>query len=164
MNSVDIDRSLVTPAEQVASFCENPKVGELFCDWMGAEILNRYLDRKQPPLTVDQIKIGLTNVKRSFCTSYGAAGLTIPIQHEFLSTHPSTHYRVNAFLLTHPGLRSKMNCATSAPPPFEHCSHRSNPSPQPVVYSGERIRPAAPSLHRKQGGRDSRPNPPPVRQ
>ena len=97
------------PIPDPNSFCNNDQIAESFADWMGAEILPRYIEKNFSP-TPEQYREGYANTMRTLCW-LDSEGL----YYEDKGVHPMTSKRVDKVLLVNPTIRKQMGCAESHP-------------------------------------------------
>ena len=100
---------------------ESDQIGEAIGDWMGAEILPRYMNQKYrcpnipmpklEPLSPEQFRKGYQNVFAWYCRKNDA---------DQTPEHPSDADRANRVLLTNPMVRTEMSCAGK--PKFLYCA------------------------------------------
>jgi hypothetical protein len=92
------------PVRQKPTFCNGDQVTESFSDWMGAEVLPRYI-QKNYNLTPEQYREGYANVHRVICWSYPDTSDNFNYQ-----VHPAIGKRINKIMLVNPKIRTQMGC------------------------------------------------------
>lgn len=145
------------PKPEAFSFCKTAtsfdQVTEAFSDWMAAQVLPKYIkeqylkDPKNPKLTKEKIRVGYSNVMRSFPCSYSSGDGSF-------SSHPRTQDRVDRTILVQPEIREQMGCPERHSQ-HVHCSHDSK-SVAPVPMSPTNIPPSIPQTPSTQGAGGTR--------
>ncbi len=81
-------------------FCSSDQIGEAFSDWMGAEILEGYMEKNAKNLSPQQKVIGYSNVYRSLkgCDS----------SEEHFDVHPGKKARIDRLIMANPGIREQI--------------------------------------------------------
>jgi len=113
------------PFQQKPSFCNSDQVTESFSDWMGAEVLPRYI-QKNYNLTPEQYREGYANANRINCWSYPDTSDNFNYQ-----THPAISKRINKIMLVNPKIRTQMGC------PEKHPENVYCDSEEPLNSAGE---------------------------
>ena len=104
-------------SQSPSPFClEEDQVTEAFADRMADEILPDYIEKHHATLTVEQKRIGYSNVYRGACPRKGVGEL--PTAHD---VHPDTQKRVDRSLLVHPKVRKQMGCQEAPPEGRKFC-------------------------------------------
>ena len=120
-------RAAVVDNARNASFCHDDQIGESFSDWLGVEMLPKYMEQHHK-LTPDQFRTGYGNAMRLFCKIEGDAAA----QSTFgMDVHPDPEKRINRILLTNPDVRRQMGC----PPKhskFKYCDTEAPAGPPKV--------------------------------
>jgi hypothetical protein len=95
------------------------QIDETFSDWMATEVLNEYMKVTFAEHTVEEKRLGLTNVFR------GMEGFTgnRPEQLKETSVRLSAKERLNRVLFAHPGIREQVGCSERAYP-VQYCSSK----------------------------------------
>lgn len=91
------------------SFCNNDQITESFSDWMGSEVLPRYI-QKNYSLTPEQYREGYANANRINCWSYPDTSDNFNFK-----VHPAIGKRINKIMLVNPKIRIQMGCPAKHP-------------------------------------------------
>lgn len=95
------------PGPKPASFCGEDQITESFSDWLGVEILPRYIE-KNFKLTPEQYREGYANANRLDCWTYPDTSDNFNSE-----PHPAIGKRINKILLVNPKVRGQMGCPPS---------------------------------------------------
>ncbi len=102
------------PVNKDPLFCQNDQITESFADWMAAEILPDYMEKNHPQLTVQQKRIGYSNIWRGACQS-ATSSAAMAAMSSALDPHPSQEARTNDIILMQPKIRTQMGCPPTVP-------------------------------------------------
>ncbi len=96
--------------KEIPKFChQTDQINESFCDWMGAEILYRYLKTDLSKNTKQHHYDGVASIWRYLCEGEKGLGASTPGQAQ-KTGHPATVDRLNRIFLAHPGIRREVGC------------------------------------------------------
>lgn len=134
------------PTEPPEPFCDRgDQINESFCDWMGAEVLARYMQNR-PNATRQQHIDGLASIWRPFCNDrdgLGPSNLGQPSP----SNHPSTRDRLQRITLAQPTIRRLIGCTPlSEDSEIRYCDHRN-----PYVPPASEVQPSTPNQNQTPG-------------
>jgi hypothetical protein len=99
-------------------YCDKDQIGESFADWLSAEVLSEYMAKQHPDFSRNQMRIGYTNVWRSFCN--------LEKHTNVYDAHPSDDKRANKLMLVNPKIRQQMGCPAKLEPNSTYCSVKGN--------------------------------------
>ena len=136
------------PQQPFSSFCDRDQITESFADWMALELTPAYIQKNHPNLTLDQRRVGYSNMFRPLCKEQTTNGF---------DEHPETSLRANALALVQPQIRKQMECARPAPT-YTYCSAEGNRGTRPQPNNVNPNAYGAPNTYLWPGGYGTVPN------
>jgi|GEM_PF-5942661 len=118
--------------KEISKFCHNTdQINESFCDWMGAEILYRYMKTDLSKNTQQKHYDGVASAWRYLCEDKEGLGSST-LGQERKTGHPSSVDRLNRIVLAHPGIRREIGCEPLGED-VQYCDKNKNQQPLPLI-------------------------------